>query len=261
MPTDLALPRARFIDIDFDSGTYEQVVRELDRLSQQNSFSFVVTPNVDHVLMLHPKAQTSAAQAFQQAYAAAAMLLCDSRILQRLARRHGVRLDVVTGSDLTAYLFQKGHLDGRTVAIVGGDAAMVPELHERFPAVRIVQHQPPMGVLQNPRAVDEIIAFIEQERAHYVLMAIGAPQSEIVAHKCLLAGKSAGVGLCIGASIEFLLDRKRRAPHWMQRLSLEWAFRLFSEPGRLWRRYLVAGPRIFVLATRWGKVRSSTTMI
>ena len=115
-------------------------------------------------------------------------------------------------------------------------------------------------MLQNPRAIDEIIAFIEQERAHYVLLAIGAPQSEIVAHKCLLAGNSAGVGLCIGASIEFLLDRKRRAPHWMQRLSLEWAFRLVSEPGRLWRRYLVTGPRIFVLATRWGKDRSSTTM-
>lgn len=251
MPTDPAAPRARFLDIEFDGGNYEQVVDELERLSQQNSFSFVVTPNVDHVLMLHPKAQTPATQAFQQAYAAAAMKLCDSRILQRLARRHDVELHVVTGSDLTAYLFQKGHLNGRTVAIVGGDAAMVPELHERFPAVRIVQHRPPMGVLKDPKAVDEIIAFIEKERAQYVLLAIGAPQSEIVAHKCLLAGKSVGVGLCIGASIEFLLDRKKRAPVWMQRLSLEWFFRLINEPRRLWKRYVITAPRIFVLA--WQK--------
>lgn len=256
MPTDMAAPRARFLDIDFDGGTYDQVVRELDRLAQQNSFSFIVTPNVDHVLMLHPKAQTPATQAFQQAYTAAAMKLCDSRILQRLARRHGVKLDLVTGSDLTACLFQKGHLDGRTVAIVGGDAAMVPELHERFPAVRIIQHQPPMGVLKNLRAIDEIIAFIEQERAHYVLLAIGAPQSEIIAHKCVVAGKSVGIGLCIGASIEFLLDRKKRAPAWMQRLSLEWAFRLMSEPRRLWRRYLVTGPRIILLAVGWRNDRS-----
>ena len=248
MPTDTAAPRARFLDIAFDGGSYEQVANELERLSQQESFSFIVTPNVDHVLMLRPRAQTPATQTFRQAYNAAAMQLCDSRILQRLARRHGVRLDVVTGSDLTAYLFQKGNLDGRKVAIIGGDADMVPQLHERFPAVQIVQHQPPMGVLKNTRAVDDIIAFIEQERAHYVLLAIGAPQSEIVAHKCLLAGKSVGVGLCIGASIEFLLDRKRRAPRWMQRLGLEWAFRLISEPGRLWRRYLVTGPRIFMLS-------------
>ena len=174
MPTDIAGTPARFLDIDFDGGTYEQAVRELDRLAQQDSFSFVVTPNVDHALMLHPKAPTPATQLFRQAYAAAAMRLCDSRILQRLAHLHGVTLDVVTGSDLTAYLFQNGHLAGRTVAIVGGDAAMVPELHERYPDVRIVQHQPPMGVLQNPRAIDEIIAFIEQERAHYVLLAIGS---------------------------------------------------------------------------------------
>ena len=251
MPTDTAAPRSRFLDIEFDGGSYDQVVEELERLSQQNSFSFIVTPNVDHVLMLHPKAQTPATQAFRQAYNAAAMQLCDSRILQRLARRHGVMLDVITGSDLTAYLFQKGHLDGRTVAIIGGDADMVPELQERFPAVRIVQHQPPMGVLKNPRAVDDIIAFIEQKRAHYVLLAIGAPQSEIVAHQCARAGKSVGVGLCIGASIEFLLDRKRRAPRWMQSLSLEWAYRLLSEPRRLWKRYLISGPRIFLLA--WQK--------
>ncbi|HEV7340426.1 MAG TPA: WecB/TagA/CpsF family glycosyltransferase [Sphingopyxis sp.] len=200
--------------------------------------------------MLHPKSPTNASLAFQQAYDAAALRLCDSRILQRLARWHGVTLEVVTGSDLTAYLFHNRRLDGQKVAIIGGDVAMVPELRERFPAIEIVQHRPPMGVLGDDRASAEIIRFIEQERAHYVMLAIGAPQSEIIAHRCLLAGKSAGVGLCIGASIEFLLDRKSRAPRWMQNLSLEWAFRLLSEPRRLWRRYLVTGPRIFLLAYR-----------
>jgi UDP-N-acetyl-D-mannosaminuronic acid transferase (WecB/TagA/CpsF family) len=60
-----------------------------------------------------------------------------------------------------------------------------------------------------------------------------------------------GVGLCIGASLEFLTGAKRRAPLWLQRLGLEWLFRLLTEPRRLWRRYLVEGPRIFVLWWRW----------
>lgn len=250
MPTDIARTRPRFLGIDFDALSYGEVGDELDRLARRDTFTYVVTPNVDHVLMLHPKSPTNASLAFQQAYAAAEMRLCDSRILQRLARLHGVTLDVVTGSDLTAHLFQNGHLNGRKVAIIGGDVAMVPELRERFPAIEMVQHRPPMGVLGDDRASAEIIRFIEQERAHYVMLAIGAPQSEIIAHRCLLAGKAAGVGLCIGASIEFLLDRKRRAPRWMQSLGLEWAFRLLSEPRRLWRRYLVTGPRIFLLAYR-----------
>lgn len=245
---------SHFLGIDFESATYEWVADELDHLSQRDAFAYIVTPNVDHVLMLNPSTANAATTPFQQAYAAAEMRLCDSRILQRLARLHDVKLDVVTGSDLTAYLFRNGFLAGRKVALIGGDAEMVPELRERFPAIQIVQHQPPMGVLQNPDAVDEIICFIEQQRAHYVLLAIGAPQSEIIAHKCVQAGRSVGVGLCIGASIEFLLDRKQRAPQWMQRLSLEWAFRLCSEPGRLWRRYLITGPRIFLFAYRWRKI-------
>jgi N-acetylglucosaminyldiphosphoundecaprenol N-acetyl-beta-D-mannosaminyltransferase len=55
------------------------------------------------------------------------------------------------------------------------------------------------------------------------------------------------VGLCIGASVEFLSGAKRRAPRWMQRAGLEWLYRLLSEPRRLWRRYLVKGPRVFKL--------------
>jgi N-acetylglucosaminyldiphosphoundecaprenol N-acetyl-beta-D-mannosaminyltransferase len=60
-----------------------------------------------------------------------------------------------------------------------------------------------------------------------------------------------GVALCIGASIEFLLGRKTRAPRWMQMAGMEWIFRLLSEPRRLWRRYLFNGPRILSIVTRW----------
>lgn len=256
MPTDLARTTSRFLGIDFDAATYREVGEKLNRLSQRPTFSFVVTPNVDHVLMLNPTSHTTASLAFQQAYAAAEMRLCDSRILQSLARLHGVTLNVVTGSDLTAYLFQNAHLDRRKVAIIGGDARMLPELSERFPEVKIVQHLPPMEILKYPKAIEDIISFIEEERAEFILLAFGAPQSEIIAHKCMLAGRSAGVAICIGASIEFLINRKRRAPRWMQQMNLEWAFRLLSEPARLWRRYLINGPRIFFLASRWRKIHS-----
>lgn len=240
-----------FLDIEFTGITYDEVADELDRLSQRDTFTYIVTPNVDHVLMLNPKADNAVTALFRKAYDAAEMRLCDSRILQKLASFRGVRLDVLTGSDLTAHLFRNGYFSDRKVAIVGGDEAMADELQQRFPAVCFVQHLPPMGVLHNENAMNDVVQFVERERAHYLLLAIGAPQSEIIAHRCLAAGNASGVGLCIGASIEFLLDRKHRAPMWMQRNSLEWAYRLGSEPRRLWRRYLVTGPRIFLLALRW----------
>lgn len=247
MLTETPRPKAGFLGVEFDSGTYEHIARQIDLLSRGDSFSYVVTPNVDHVLMLHPRDPNPVSDRFRQAYAAADMKLCDSRILRSLARFHGVNLDLITGSDLTPYLFNNGYLSGRKVAIIGGDAEMVPELNKLYPTINIVQHCPPMGVLQKPDALQDIVRFVEREQAHYVLFAIGCPQSEIIAQQCVVAGQSVGVGLCIGASIEFLLGRKKRAPLWMQRMSLEWGYRLACEPKRLWKRYMIVGPRIFIL--------------
>jgi exopolysaccharide biosynthesis WecB/TagA/CpsF family protein len=240
----------RFLGIDFANMSYPQVADELERLANSGDFSYIVTPNVDHVVQLHEGEDAALASAFREAYRNASLRLCDSRVLQILARFRGVDLDVVTGSDLTAYLFTQGYLDGRRVAVIGGDKSLIDELRTRYPSIEITQHQPPMGVIKNPAACAQVVDFVSQSSCDYIFFAIGAPQSELIAHQCLASDKARGVALCIGASIEFLLGRKARAPRWMQRAKLEWAFRLLSEPRRLWRRYLLVGPRIFKLAWR-----------
>ena len=63
-------------------------------------------------------------------------------------------------------------------------------------------------------------------------------------------GRARGLGLCIGASINFLTGRERRAPALVQKAGFEWLYRLINDPGRLARRYLVRGPRIFLLLPR-----------
>jgi len=231
-----------FLGVEFANLSFEEVTAELDRLSRCDSFSYVVTPNVDHVVMLHEGKDAGVRERFREAYKAAALRLCDSRILELLAKFRGRKLNVVTGSDLTAFLIANGQFSGKRVAIVGGDHAMLSELSKRFPDVDFTQHIPPMGVLHNPDAVAEIEAFLTSTACNYTLLAIGAPQSEIVAYECLKIGRACGVALCIGASIEFVLGQKARAPLWMQRARLEWAFRLLNEPKRLWRRYLGSGP-------------------
>ena len=83
------------------------------------------------------------------------------------------------------------------------------------------------------------------------LLCLGCPAQEMIAHKLAELGCQSGIALCVGASIDFLTGARSRAPRWLQRLSLEWAYRLAQEPGRLWRRYLVESPkilRIFIAA-------------
>jgi N-acetylglucosaminyldiphosphoundecaprenol N-acetyl-beta-D-mannosaminyltransferase len=94
------------------------------------------------------------------------------------------------------------------------------------------------------------IAFLQGAGHRLFFLAVGSPQSEILSLRASQAGGCTGVALCIGASIDFLTGRQARAPRWMQRAGLEWAHRLFSEPRRLWRRYLVEGPKIFWIALR-----------
>ena len=255
MPIDggATLAPIPFLDLNFSPLSFDDVLAEIRTRAASKSFSYIVTPNVDHVVKLKPNSLGKNTEAFNAAYAAAALQTCDSRILRRIGRYFGLNLPLVTGSDLTAALFNEHIANYERITIIGGNETMVAALRERFPGPDYRQHIPPMGVLSNQIAIDEIVAFIAAERAPITLFAIGAPQSEICAHKCLIDGRSTGVGLCVGASIDFILGRRKRAPRWMQKAGLEWAFRLLSEPARLWRRYLIEGPRIFYLAAIWSR--------
>lgn len=250
-PTGMSLPTTSFLGLEFVDASCAEIATELELLSRSGRFSLVVTPNVDYVVMLHSNPQDETARRFRRAIAAASLITCDSKVLQALALFRGVALTVATGSDLTAYLFENGHLDGRNVALIGGDEAMSGELAQRFPAVQLMQHLPPMGILHNEQAIQEIERFIADHSFDYIFFAMGAPRSEIIAHRCLQMEGAVGVALSVGASIEFLLGRKARAPKWIQDLRMEWAFRLLSEPRRLWRRYLVSGPKILRIVYQW----------
>lgn len=249
MPTGMST--TSFLGLAFADATYAECAAEVDRLSREDRLSLVVTANVDHVVMLLGQPPDKNRERFARAYDAASICLCDSRVLQTLAWVKGVRLKVVTGSDLTEMLFRGGWFAGRAVALIGGDASMAEDLKAQFPAIELSQHIPPMGILEKENAIMEIEAFLKGRRWDYILFAIGAPRSEIIAHRLMGVEGVQGVALCIGASIEFLLGRKARAPKWMQMARLEWMFRLLTEPRRLWRRYLLAGPRILAIVRDW----------
>jgi UDP-N-acetyl-D-mannosaminuronic acid transferase (WecB/TagA/CpsF family) len=81
-------------------------------------------------------------------------------------------------------------------------------------------------------------------------LAIGSPQQEIIAQRLKERGIARGLALCVGASINFLTGIEKRAPLWMREAGLEWLYRLTKNPRRLWKRYLVRGPKIFLFLWR-----------
>lgn len=246
--------RVRFLDLDFDAAGTDEVIARLKAASAESPFSYIVTPNVDHMVRLNLR---DAPASLRDAYRSATLCLCDSRVLSRLARWCGLTLPVVTGSDLTAELLRHAACPGDRIAIVGGDSSLVPHLAARFPGLDWVQHQPPMGLATNPAALDAAAAFVAAERARFSFLVVGSPQQEMIALRASRIGGATGTALCVGASLQFLTGQEKRAPRAVRRLGLEWAYRLISQPRRMWRRYLVEGPRIFLITWRW--LRSTST--
>ena len=248
----LKLQYTSFLGVNFCVSSLPDVIDAIREMSDSIVHSYVVTPNVDHIVMLDSKLDGVKKKAFRSAYRSAGITLCDSRIIAGLARLKGIHIPVMAGSDLTAKLLTEYFGSNTKIAIVGGSQTTLNKVKDVFPKPKFVQYIPPMGILNQPSEMVRIADFVAAETPNYVLLAIGSPQSEIVAELCARDRRFGGVSLCIGASIEFLTGEKKRAPVWLQNLSLEWAHRLVTEPGRLWRRYLIDGPKIFAIYLRGG---------
>ncbi len=247
----VATTSIEFLGVDFAEYDLLQTRLWVEAALSAPRFQYIVTPNVDHVVKLHKAPSEHWHADYRLAMASADLRINDSRILARLARLSGIPLTVVPGSDLTAHLVAHWGARDAKIVLIGGRDSELAWLRRQLPHATIAGYQPPMGVLHNHDVQIAIAECIEAEQPALTLFAIGAPQSEIVAYRVQQRGRCGGVGLCIGASVEFLSGTKSRAPVFLQKLGLEWAFRLFSEPRRMWRRYLIEGPRIFAIWYHW----------
>lgn len=233
-----------FLGIRFDAGSVEDAARSI-LAEMHGDFKYVVTPNVQHMVKL-----LDDPEALQPLYKRAWRVFCDSRVLSRLARFDGVTLPVVTGSDLTAYLIARAAELRLRVAIVGPTAETCAVLAKNYPGLEIAIHTPPMGFIKSDIEIEKCVEFVVEAQAPLTFLAVGMPQQEILASRIADHPQSRGVGLCIGASIDFLTGKQQRAPLWLQKAGLEWLHRLLSDPKRLAARYLVESPRIFYLMYR-----------
>ncbi len=167
------------------------------------------------------------------------------------------RVQRVYGPDLMLEVCRASVEAGWSHFFYGGEEGvaedLVSTLESRCPGLRIAgTHSPPFRQL-TPEEDAEVSRRIEDSGADLVWVGIGSPRQErwIAEH----AGKvGAPVLIAVGAAFDFLSGRKPQAPRWIQRMGLEWLFRLATEPRRLWRRY--AEYPLFVLLATTDLLRS-----
>jgi N-acetylglucosaminyldiphosphoundecaprenol N-acetyl-beta-D-mannosaminyltransferase len=241
-----------FLGLRFDTGSIEEAACDI-LAANQESFKYIATPNVHHMVRL-----LEDPIALQPLYEGAWRVFCDSRVLSRLARVSGLKLPVITGSDLTAHLIAHAAKHGLTIAVIGPTDAACARLQDKYPGLQIMSHAPKMGFIRSELEVRRCVNFVVKAQAPLVFLAVGRPQQEILASRIADHPQARGVGLCIGASIDFLTGAQRRAPVWVQKVGLEWLYRLTSDPQRFARRYLLESPRIFYfVCLEWKKNKPS----
>jgi len=156
----------------------------------------------------------------------------------------------VYGPELMARACERAARDGTRFYLYGGrnQGALVQladSLRRRYPGLRIVGgFSPPYRELREEEE-ERVVAEIARSRADVVWVGIGVPKQEKWMAR-MRPRLSAPVLVGVGAAFDFHAGLVPQAPGWMQRLGLEWAFRLAQEPTRLWRRYLRYNPRFVV---------------
>ena len=185
----------------------------------------------------------------------AAMALPDGAPLSSYSRRKGYKqAQRVTGPDLMLELFAiskekeyRHYFYGATEETL---QSMKEVLERDYPGIQIAgMYAPPFRAL-TPQEDAQIVAKINESRPDFIWIGLGAPKQEEWMYQHM--GQLQGVLIGVGAGFDYLAGYIKRAPRWMQRMSLEWLYRLLQDPKRLWRRYFTSNVK-FICLTRMDK--------
>lgn len=237
-------PRVHLFGLDFvGDATIDEVATHVlagnGASGEQPGWHTVVTPNVDHLVRYarHPAERAVALDA-ELVLPDGAPIIWASRLLgARMARR-------LTGSDFFSAWWPQVCARELPVVIVASSDELATRLREQHPSVQCIV--PPMFEATDTAAIAALAAQIHDAvgRVRPVAVVVGLAMSKGHALERAVREAAPPEGtspwfMLLGASAEFHVGLQRRAPGWVQRNGLEWAYRLAAEPRRLAKRYLI----------------------
>jgi exopolysaccharide biosynthesis WecB/TagA/CpsF family protein len=157
--------------------------------------------------------------------------------------------DRVYGPNLMLAVCSRAAQDGLGIYLYGSSTNVVSRLKEflasRFPGLQIAGAEPSKFRRLSAEEKTDLATRIRKSGAAIVFVGLGCPRQEIWAYEFreLLSMPI----LAVGAAFPFLAGQVPQAPKWMQDHGLEWLFRLWAEPRRLWRRYVLLNPAYLFL--------------
>lgn len=227
--------------------TMDNTLLYIDSHLEELKGDYICVSNVHTTVMSYENSD------YRKIQNSAAMALPDGKPLSIISKRRGNKgAGRVSGPDLMPEIFKLSGEKGWTHYFYGGSEETIAKLGEKlkvqYPNMEIVgMISPPF----RPLTVEEdnrIIEDINKLEPDFIWVGLGAPKQEqwMFDHK----GKVTGIMIGVGAAFDFLAGTTKRAPKWMQNLSIEWLYRLLTNPRRLWKRYLTTNIKFLWLILR-----------
>lgn len=239
-------PAFRIGDIRIHVLTFDQALDEIEGIVDRGEGGYIVTPNVDHVVLAQSDHE------FRKSYQNASLILADGMPIVWASKIIGPKLpQKISGSDLIVPLMERAAKRGYRVYLLGASKAIAErataKLREQISNLMIVGIDSPYVQMGDPiEKHHSIINRIKETGPHLVLMALGTPKQEIFMYRYANELRPT-VAIGIGAGLDFLAGAMPRAPTWISEAGLEWLYRLSHEPRRLWKRYLVRDPKFLLI--------------
>lgn len=240
------MSRIRFMNTEVDNFTMDEAIEAIDRLIQQDKNSYVVTPNIDHIVRLETD------ENLQRVYANADIILTDGKPMIWMSKLYGTPIkEKVSGSDLFPRLCKLATEKNYRVFLLGAAEGVAVKaasnLQKKFPGLMIAgTYSPPFGFEKDEEEIQHIIQIVTAAKPHILIVGLGCPKQENFIYNYRNELK-VPVSLGLGASIDFEAGILKRAPKWMADHGFEWLYRVVQDPKRMAKRYFVDDAKIIRL--------------
>lgn len=238
----MELTKCNIIGLDILVTNMAKTIELIEKNIEELRGKYICVGNVHTTVMAHDDAHYHTVQS------EAAFVLPDGKPLSVYSRKHGFAdAERVTGPDLMLELFKRDnglrhYFYGSTEETL---TMLREKLMEQYPNLKIAgMVSPPFHELSDAEDAEEVRK-INESGADIIWVGLGAPKQEnwMYEHK----DKVQGVMIGVGAGFDYHAGNIKRAPKWMQKMSLEWLYRLLQDPKRLFKRYLVTNTRYLYL--------------
>jgi N-acetylglucosaminyldiphosphoundecaprenol N-acetyl-beta-D-mannosaminyltransferase len=229
---------------------------EVDNISKQELLEkftdgVLITPNVDHLIKLQKDRE------LYDIYQKAEYVTVDSQIVKLAMKYLGTPVrEVITGSGFfpSFYNYHKNN-EKIKIFLLGAAPGVADLAMEKINGkvgreIVVGAHSPSFGFENNEAECRQIVDMINSTPANVLIVGVGAPKQEKWIFKYRHQLNRIRIYMAIGATIDFEAGKVKRAPLIIQRLALEWLYRLIMEPRRLWRRYIIEDMPFFRLILR-----------